>query len=79
MILSTPKQTSTDEGAVLPAASADPSPVREEPIDPAHRHLMIAEAAFFIAQARGFAPSQDVDDWLAAEREIEQQLSNPDH
>jgi hypothetical protein len=40
---------------------------------------MIAEAAFFIAQARGFAPSQEFDDWLAAEREIEQQLSSPDH
>lgn len=46
--------------------------------DLAHRHVMISEAAFFIAQARGFTPSQEVDDWLAAEREIERRLSTPD-
>lgn len=40
---------------------------------------MIAEAAFFIAQSRRFTPCQELDDWLAAEREIEQRLSNPDH
>jgi hypothetical protein len=40
---------------------------------------MIAEAAFFMAQARGFTPCQELDDWLAAEREIEQRQSNPDH
>jgi hypothetical protein len=40
---------------------------------------MISEAAFFIAQARGFTPSQELDDWLAAEREIEQRLSHSDH
>jgi len=33
---------------------------------------MIAEAAFFIAQSRGFAPSKEFDDWLTAEREIEE-------
>ena len=37
------------------------------------RQAMIAEAAFFIAESRGFAPGQEFDDWLAAERMIEQQ------
>jgi hypothetical protein len=79
MTPSSAKQTTTEASAVPPPAQADPSPARGEPIDPAHRHVMIAEAAFFIAQSRGFAPSQEFDDWLAAEREIEQQLSSPDH
>lgn len=30
----------------------------------------IAVAAYYRAQARGFAPGREVDDWLAAEREI---------
>jgi hypothetical protein len=33
---------------------------------PAHEH--IAQAAYFIAQGRGFAAGADLDDWLAAER-----------
>ncbi len=37
---------------------------------PAHEH--IAQAAYFIAQARGFAAGADLDDWLAAERLIAQ-------
>lgn len=32
------------------------------------REAMVAEAAFYIAEARGFAPGQEIDDWLAAER-----------
>lgn len=36
---------------------------------PAHEH--IAQAAYFIAQTRGFAAGADLDDWLAAERLID--------
>jgi hypothetical protein len=38
------------------------------------RRRMIAEAAYYAAEKRGFAPGGDLDDWLAAEREIERQL-----
>jgi hypothetical protein len=34
---------------------------------------MIAEAAYFIAAQRNFAPGHELDDWLAAER----LMSNP--
>jgi len=37
------------------------------------RQAMIAEAAFFIAESRGFMPGQEFDDWLAAERMLERQ------
>lgn len=73
------KPVSTEASVVTPSTEAGPSPVSAEPTDPAHRHVMISEAAFFIAQARGFTPSRELDDWLAAEREIDQRLSNPDH
>lgn len=58
--------------AVLPLAGAAST-------DPAQVHGMIAEAAFYISQARGFTPSQELDDWLAAEREVEQRLASLDH
>lgn len=31
---------------------------------------LIAEAAYYRAQARGFAPGHELDDWVAAETEI---------
>lgn len=79
MVSSVSKQTNPEPQAVPIAAEAGLSAVPAEPIDPAQRHAMIAEAAFFIAQTRSFTPSQELDDWLAAEREIEQRLSNPPH
>ncbi|MGZ8228206.1 MAG: DUF2934 domain-containing protein [Burkholderiales bacterium] len=34
------------------------------------RRRQIAEAAYYRAQRRGFAPGQEDDDWLAAEKEL---------
>lgn len=39
------------------------------------RHALIAEAAYFRAEARGFAPGGDIDDWLDAESEIDERLA----
>lgn len=36
---------------------------------------MIAEAAYFIAEGRGFEPGHDVDDWLQAEAEVFDRLA----
>jgi hypothetical protein len=36
------------------------------------RRRMIAEAAYYRALRRGFAAGGEMDDWLAAEREINQ-------
>jgi hypothetical protein len=35
------------------------------------RQTMIAEAAYYRSAARGFVPGHELDDWLAAEAEIE--------
>ena len=38
--------------------------------DPVRRQAMIAEAAYYLAERRGFAPGHELDDWLQAEAEL---------
>lgn len=40
----------------------------------AERHKRIATAAYFKAEARGFAPGGALDDWLQAEQEVDAAL-----
>ena len=47
--------------ALPPAAAPDEHP----------RKSMIAEAAYYRAERRGFAPGRELEDWLRAEDEIE--------
>lgn len=49
-------------------AGGGPRPVSG--IDPELRHRMIAEAAYFLAERRGFSGGDPVQDWLEAEAEI---------
>lgn len=42
------------------------------------RLQMIAEAAYYRAEHRGFAAGGDLQDWLEAEREIDRRLSGGD-
>jgi hypothetical protein len=39
------------------------------------RRGLIAERAYFIAQARGLGPGHELDDWLAAETAVNHSLS----
>ena len=41
---------------------------------PEQRAALIAEAAYFRAQKRGFAPGHETEDWLAAEAEVDARL-----
>lgn len=38
------------------------------------RSRMIAEAAYYIAERRGFEPGYEFEDWLAAEAEVDRDL-----
>ncbi len=38
------------------------------------RHEMIATAAYFRAEQRGFCGGESLDDWLAAESEVDERL-----
>lgn len=49
----------------MTSTSSDPSYM-----DDAARHRMIAEAAYFKAESRGFCGDRALDDWLDAECEI---------
>lgn len=40
------------------------------PAEPAERDRMIAVAAYYRAERRGFEPGHELEDWLAAEAEI---------
>lgn len=44
-------------------------------VTPEQRTEMIAVAAYFIAEKRGFAPGCLAEDWLAAEAQIDRHLS----
>jgi hypothetical protein len=45
-------------------------------VSPDHRKHMIATAAYFIAQRRGFSGGYEVQDWITAEIEIDKQLNS---
>jgi len=40
-------------------------------IAPLERHWRIAQAAYYIAERRGFAPGNELEDWFQAEGEVE--------
>ncbi len=44
-------------------------------LTPEERQRFVSEAAYFIAERRGFAADSHVDDWLQAESEIDQMLA----
>ena len=48
------------------------------PKDDGSREARIAREAYYRAERRGFAPGKEVDDWLEAERDLEQ-AQNPKH
>lgn len=68
--------------AAAPAAPKEPTEVtathlerREIPSFSESREARIAEAAYWRAERRGFAAGQELDDWLAAEREVDEDLA----
>ncbi|MCM2327659.1 MAG: DUF2934 domain-containing protein [Lysobacter sp.] len=51
-------------------ARARRSPAAKKELSAEERHEMIARAAFFIAEHRGFLGGNPLSDWLLAEREV---------
>lgn len=66
-----------------PAALVESAPASSDAVaapaagflEPGRRHEMISEAAYFLAERRDFSPGQELDDWLAAERDIDRVLT----
>ena len=70
---------SARSAALVPAAVAAEADgrMRATPafMEPERRRSMIAEAAYYRAERRGFEPGCDVEDWLLAEGEIDGMLA----
>ncbi|HLA72200.1 MAG TPA: DUF2934 domain-containing protein [Steroidobacteraceae bacterium] len=43
-------------------------------VGPGQRATLIAKAAYYRAEKRGFAPGHEAEDWLAAESEVDAKL-----
>jgi aryl-alcohol dehydrogenase-like predicted oxidoreductase len=50
-----------------------PVPSDEE----ADRNAMVAQAAYFRAERHGFTPGHELEDWVAAEHEVDALLCGP--
>jgi hypothetical protein len=61
-----------------PARTFDPLRFCTPPVNDNHRRDLIAEAAYFRAEGRGFAGGHEVEDWLAAEAEVDARLAEVD-
>lgn len=79
------KTPATAETPEAPKAAARPrrTSARKKPVSagpPAissgERERYIAEAAYYIAEQRGFASGSEVDDWIRAEAEIDRLLES---
>ena len=60
-----------------PVVPDNGSAVAAPRISPEERHRLIAETAYFRASQRGFSGGAEVEDWLAAEAEIDGKLLGP--
>lgn len=57
-------------------ATAAKANSRKPVISPEQRANYIEVAAFYIAERRGFAPGNPIDDWVAAEAEIDRLIAS---
>jgi len=71
------KAAATAPPSRTPQAKPDSGAQGLAPVTPEVRQVMICEAAYYIAEHRGFEPGHDVDDWLAAEEQIDATLTSP--
>ena len=65
-----PGNFSTQPGQTQPPITAQGKPK----IDPESRHQMVASAAYYRAERRGFKDGSELADWLEAEADIDQSL-----
>ena len=65
-----PAKRAPRKRAAAPVESASPPYF----VDPQQRAALIAQAAYFRALNRGFVPGSEMEDWLAAEAEVDAEL-----
>ena len=60
-----------DAPAVKPTRKPKAAPAATPALTPEERYRQVAEAAYYIAEKRGFAPGNPSDDWYQAEAEVD--------
>jgi len=75
----TPHRTIKSEAGIPATAPGEELPEEEIAgfMDDDHRHAIIAQHAYYLSERRGFEPGHELDDWLSAERDIEQLSDSP--
>jgi len=73
--MSTPRTESSSKRTAKPRNTTTAAPKRvlsvaDMSITDDERERMIREAAYYRAERRGFAPGDEMSDWLAAESEV---------
>jgi hypothetical protein len=72
-----PTATST-KTSKTPMSQATPrrrKPRAAPVLTPQERHARVCQAAYYLAEMRGFAPGRELDDWYAAEAQVDTQLA----
>jgi hypothetical protein len=63
------------KGAVTPAETKSAAPVKatatKSALTPAERAKMVAEAAYYLAEKRGFKDGNELADWATAEKQVD--------
>jgi hypothetical protein len=62
------------DNAVMAVLESTQSRAALTAIDPATRRQMVAAEAYLLAERRGFAAGNEVDDWVAAEVAVDARL-----
>jgi hypothetical protein len=69
------QQPAKDEQPAEIGVTATQLERREIPSFSESREARIAEAAYWRAERRGFTAGQELDDWLAAEKEVDEDIA----
>ncbi|MEW5890049.1 MAG: DUF2934 domain-containing protein [Pseudomonadota bacterium] len=73
-----PKSAANADAPAKTTRARRTSPVRprdDDAVNAEERLRYIAEAAYYRAEKRGFAPGGELDDWLEAEAEVDSRLA----
>jgi DUF2934 family protein len=61
---------------VIQAGGGGTGNLRRAQMSPEEIYRLIQETAYYKAKARGFAPGNEVQDWIEAEAEVRRRLDN---
>jgi Protein of unknown function (DUF2934) len=64
------RRKSVDDGRAAAAPGTSAAIASDAP-GPDQRRSMVATAAYYLSERRGFEPGHELQDWLAAEAEVE--------